>query len=150
MATRTTKCCILSVLVLSVYLSVVEGLFQRCYSCRSRGRLGDCKDPFRVNSTSSLVPGVEAVPCVSGWCSKIIEGKKDGEDHDLATERQCLQRSPPDDKQRCSEALVKNKKVFICFCQGDLCNSAKGVGPSLLTITVLAPVFCFLFSRQQP
>ena len=51
---------------------------RRCYSCRSRGKLGDCKDPVSFNATK-LMKGVEAVPCASGWCSKIIEGKKDGE-----------------------------------------------------------------------
>ncbi|XP_068236102.1 UPAR/Ly6 domain-containing protein rtv [Palaemon carinicauda] len=147
MATRTTIYVFLSVIVCLIYLNVVEGRFQRCFSCRSRGRLGDCKDPFKGNATHP-VPGVEAVPCVSGWCSKIIEGKKDGEDHDLAMERQCLQRSPPDDKQRCAEALVKNKKVFICFCQGDLCNSSSGVGPSYLMFMVASVLF--LFNRQQP
>ncbi|KAK7080319.1 hypothetical protein SK128_003072 [Halocaridina rubra] len=139
MAKRTRVLDLVIVFVLLICFSVVEGLFQRCYSCRSRGKLGDCKDPFAINSTK-LTPGVEAVPCVSGWCSKIIDGQKDGKDHDLATERQCIQRSPPDNIQRCAEALVGNKKVFICFCQGDLCNSAFGVTPSsplLLVITAL-------------
>ncbi|KAG7169547.1 uncharacterized protein LOC121865655 [Homarus americanus] len=135
MSQRTIVQCFLGVGVLLVFLNVVEGQVRRCYSCRSRGKLGDCKDPARFNA-SRLVPGVEAVPCASSWCSKIIEGKKDGEDHDLATERQCLQRSPPDSIQRCSEALVGNKKVFICFCRGDLCNSAVGVSPSLLLLLV--------------
>lgn len=59
-------------------IMVTAGQVRRCYSCRSRGRRGDCKDPANFNATK-LVPGVEAVPCASGWCSKIIEGKKDGE-----------------------------------------------------------------------
>lgn len=147
MANRTTICGLLSVFVFLVYLSVAEGRFQRCFSCRSRGKLGDCKDPFRGNATA-LKPGIEAVPCVSGWCSKIIEGKKDGKDHDLATERQCLQRSPPDNKQRCAQALVGNKKVFICFCHGDLCNSGSRGTPSLLLL-LMAPALYFL-NRPRP
>ncbi|GBN44980.1 hypothetical protein AVEN_191368-1, partial [Araneus ventricosus] len=52
---------------------------RRCYSCRSRGELGDCKDPFQYNATViDEVKGVEAIPCASGWCAKIIEGETDG------------------------------------------------------------------------
>nr|XP_053635038.1 uncharacterized protein LOC128690376 [Cherax quadricarinatus] len=142
MAQRTIKLCLFGALVIVVFVNVTEGQVRRCFSCRSRGKLGDCKDPARFN-TSRLMPGVEAVPCASSWCSKIIEGKKDGEDHDLATERQCLQRSPPDGKQRCAEALVGNKKVFICFCRGDLCNSGTKVSPSLLLL-LLAPAVLLL------
>ncbi|KAG0725567.1 Protein LTV1 [Chionoecetes opilio] len=122
---------------------------RRCFSCRSRGRLGDCKDPVSFNATK-LMKSVEAVPCASGWCSKIIEGQKDGEDHDLATERQCLQRSPPDNKPRCSEALVGVKKVFICFCKGDLCNTAAGVtsSPLLLLTMILVPLLTSLTSHD--
>ena len=51
------------------------GAVKRCYSCRSRGDLGTCRDPFKVNSTlGEIEKGIEAVPCASGWCSKIIEG----------------------------------------------------------------------------
>jgi len=78
------------------------GAVKRCYKCRSRGELGDCRNPF-VNDlgidgstrrpttrnpfssnfnddlfqrgSSSNSHGVEAVPCSSGWCAKVIEGK---------------------------------------------------------------------------
>ncbi|XP_045592454.1 UPAR/Ly6 domain-containing protein rtv [Procambarus clarkii] len=143
MAQRTVNQCLFGVLVIVAFVNVVEGQVRRCYSCRSRGKLGDCKDPARFN-TSRLVPGVEAVPCASSWCSKIIEGKKDGEDHDLATERQCLQRSPPDGIQRCAEALVGNKKVFICFCRGDLCNSGSLVSPSMTLLLLVVPAALLL------
>jgi hypothetical protein len=64
-----------------------SGLIRRCYSCRSRGEKGDCKDPFRVNTTLVLEDheyqrqvGMEAIPCASGWCGKIVDGGagKDG------------------------------------------------------------------------
>lgn len=43
-------------------------------NCRSRGDLGSCKDPFTMNSTEiETEKGVDAVPCASGWCGKIIE-----------------------------------------------------------------------------
>ncbi|GFG31994.1 hypothetical protein Cfor_04269, partial [Coptotermes formosanus] len=59
-------------------------LLRRCYSCRSRGDLGTCKDPFTLNLTlAEQERGVEAVPCASGWCGKFLEGgnsfKDDGE-----------------------------------------------------------------------
>jgi hypothetical protein len=62
----------------------VPALLRRCYSCRSRGDLGTCKDPFTLNLTlAEQERGVEAVPCASGWCGKFLEGgnsfKDDGE-----------------------------------------------------------------------
>jgi hypothetical protein len=62
----------------------VTALLRRCYSCRSRGDLGTCKDPFTLNLTlAEQERGVEAVPCASGWCGKFLEGgnsfKDDGE-----------------------------------------------------------------------
>lgn len=64
----------------------VSALLRRCYSCRSRGDLGTCKDPFTLNLTlAEQERGVEAVPCASGWCGKFLEGgnsfKDDGEIH---------------------------------------------------------------------
>jgi hypothetical protein len=53
----------------------VSALLRRCYSCRSRGDLGTCKDPFTLNLTlAEQERGVEAVPCASGWCGKFLEG----------------------------------------------------------------------------
>jgi hypothetical protein len=83
------------------------GAVKRCFKCRSRGELGDCRNPDeRTSSLSSTGrnpflsssdrdqttrsnsnafgsnfensgswSGVEAVPCSSGWCAKVIEGK---------------------------------------------------------------------------
>lgn len=71
---------------------LVSGALKRCYRCRSRGGLGDCKDPFfgvttpvRSQTANPLqIPGnaanlqtnvgVDAIPCSSGWCVKYIEG----------------------------------------------------------------------------
>ena len=58
---------------------VFLGLLRRCYQCRSRGDLGNCKDSFSYNATllggnDVNVRGVQAVPCASGWCGKVIEG----------------------------------------------------------------------------
>lgn len=61
---------------ISLILDGFTGILRRCVSCRSRGELGSCKDPFTMNSTQiALEKGVEAVPCVSGWCGKIIESQ---------------------------------------------------------------------------
>ena len=53
-----------------------SGALKRCFSCRSRGELGSCKDPFLFKNASAVegVSGVEAVPCASGRCGKILEG----------------------------------------------------------------------------
>lgn len=50
------------------------GSLRRCFQCRSRGELGSCKDPFKFNVTQlAKEPGIEAIPCASGWCGKVIE-----------------------------------------------------------------------------
>lgn len=52
----------------------MKGLLRRCFQCRSRGELGSCKDPFTWNVTQAEnEPGIEAIPCASGWCGKILE-----------------------------------------------------------------------------
>lgn len=63
--------------------NLISGVLRRCYQCRSRGDLGSCKDPFKLNITQiDDVHGVTAVPCASGWCGKVIESegtlKEDG------------------------------------------------------------------------
>lgn len=57
-------------------ICVVIGLIKRCYQCRSRGELGNCKDSFQYNATQvEAIHGVTAIPCASGWCGKVIEGE---------------------------------------------------------------------------
>lgn len=130
-----------------IFCELISGLIKRCYQCRSRGDLGSCKDTFRYNASSTEVfPGISAVPCASGWCGKVIEGetgafREDGElkfapckilclqfcsfeDFDTATQRMCVQRGPDDNEDRCAHTTYNGKKVFMCFCQGDLCNAA--------------------------
>lgn len=108
----------------------VEARFKRCFTCRSRGALGDCRDPFTLNSTTfdgqtNIKSSIEATPCASGWCAKIIEN--DFGDSIAATERSCMTRPPTDNEERCSETIFENhrdRKVFLCMCYGDLCNAA--------------------------
>ena len=63
-------------LVLDPAVSVVR----KCFYCRSRGALGDCRDPFYLSANSTIIEskksGVETPPCSSGWCRKVIEGRE--------------------------------------------------------------------------
>lgn len=36
----------------------------------------------------------------------------------------CVQRGPSDSEDRCAFTVYNYKKVYMCFCQGDLCNGA--------------------------
>ena len=49
---------------------------RRCFTCRSRGDRGDCRDPFtppdtEENRRQSVNTAVDEVPCSTGWCSKV-------------------------------------------------------------------------------
>ncbi|XP_034236148.1 uncharacterized protein LOC117642264 [Thrips palmi] len=114
-----------------------HGALKRCFQCRSRGDLGSCKDQFTFNATTAQQEqGVEAIPCASGWCGKVIEGtgsyKQD--DYGMATQRMCLQRGPSDGEERCAYTIWNHSKVYMCFCQGDLCNSASQSQIKFLTL----------------
>eukprot|EP00092_Neocalanus_flemingeri_P011398 GFUD01012281.1.p1 GENE.GFUD01012281.1~~GFUD01012281.1.p1 ORF type:complete len:159 (-),score=29.38 GFUD01012281.1:45-521(-) len=119
-----------------------NSLLRRCYTCRSRGEQGDCRDPFippevpeRGAKVESHSKSVSEIPCSTGWCSKIMEGvdKNFGDDdYGIATERQCMQRSPSDNQERCAYVKYNHKQVYMCFCKGDLCNGALGVRLSLV------------------
>jgi len=90
---------------------------------------------------------VEAVPCASGWCGKIIETRNSDakeQEFDTATQRTCLQRGPSDGEERCDDTMWEYKKVFMCFCHGDLCNSAPLTSKSynfyLFSLTLGIPI----------
>ncbi|XP_026467483.1 uncharacterized protein LOC113371050 [Ctenocephalides felis] len=132
--------------------SFATALIKRCFRCRSRGDLGSCRDPFTFNATQvEDEKGVEAVPCASGWCGKILEGGNSFKDDEYgkATQRMCLQRGPDDGEDRCAYTVWNYKKVYMCFCQGDLCNSSSKVqlnnyiiyGLSLATLLLQAPLY---------
>ncbi|XP_065159299.1 UPAR/Ly6 domain-containing protein rtv [Atheta coriaria] len=119
---------------------------QRCFVCRSRGEMGSCKDQFTYNATqieSKDVKGVEMSPCASGWCGKIVETESNApkEEYGVATQRICLQRGPSDGEDRCAYTKWQYRPVLMCFCRGDLCNSAINAHPSwaaiLLSVSLL-------------
>lgn len=61
----------------------------------------------------------------------------------MATERLCLQRGLTDDEERCAPTMLGYTKVMMCFCQGDLCNSASvsTISPLILVFALMAIVF---------
>lgn len=133
------------VLFLCVLVNFSGGVVKRCFSCRSRGDLGSCKDRFKYTNVTQISSepgiGVEAVPCASGWCGKIIETRNSDakeQEFDTATQRTCLQRGPSDAEERCDDTMWEYKKVFMCFCHGDLCNGtpSKSFNHYLLTLTL--------------
>lgn len=116
---RTGACAILCL----VLLHSATGILRRCVNCRSRGDLGSCKDPFTMNATEiEMEKGVDAVPCASGWCGKIIERQGLNNEYGTATQRLCFQRGPDDGEERCAYTVWNYKKVYMCLCLGDLCN----------------------------
>lgn len=143
------------IIVLLYKKDLVEARFKRCFTCRSRGALGDCRDPFILNSTSfdgqtNTKQSIEAVPCASGWCAKIIED--DYGDSIAATERSCMTRPPTDNEERCSETIFENhrdRKVFLCMCYGDLCNSATSLDISQSVIfSSISATFLLIYNRH--
>jgi hypothetical protein len=57
-------------IIVVILLGQSDALLRRCFSCRSRGDLGDCRDPFLLSN------GVQGNATTVG----AIEGKKDGID----------------------------------------------------------------------
>jgi len=123
----------LLLLTTSVILSAVNGTrtgYQRCFSCRSRGELGDCKDPFylAVNTTEKNEQyRVKASPCASGWCKKfVVDPDQSGAkgDKNYIVDRGCLGGGPDDGKNRCFEvpSYHGSPPGYLCVCKGDLCN----------------------------
>ncbi|KAK4886357.1 hypothetical protein RN001_002628 [Aquatica leii] len=122
-----------------------DGLLRRCFVCRSRGELGSCKDPFTFNATDvEFERGVDTSPCASGWCGKIVESENDlKEEYGVATQRMCLQRGPSDSEDRCAYTKWQFRRVLMCFCRGDLCNSSISINLSIILVfsTILFSIY---------
>ncbi|KAJ9599452.1 hypothetical protein L9F63_010067 [Diploptera punctata] len=143
----TTVARIVNVLFFTIFIpSFTDALLRRCYVCRSRGDLGSCKDPFYFNLTvAEQQRGVQAAPCASGWCGKLLEGGNSFKDDEygVATERICLQRGPSDNEERCDYISWNHKRVYMCFCQGDLCNGAPSVNTLTASVFILSVILSF-------
>lgn len=131
---RDLLCLLLFGWILMCFPVVESARQQRCYNCRSRGPLGDCRDPFYTTANSTIPQGkqnsdVKIPPCASGWCKKFI-GKLDlhssKTDQGELVERGCLGGGPDDEKSRCFEVPNYKNGVSgtLCICKGDLCNSS--------------------------
>lgn len=73
---------------------------------------------------------------MSVWCFSFISPKLD---YDMATQRMCVQRGPSDSEDRCAHTVYNYKKVYMCFCQGDLCNAATNTfAPNLFKLSLIA------------
>ncbi len=76
--TGFSSLCLLA--IVSYLAPASEAIVRKCFACRSRGALGDCRDPFYLSANSTVIDskksGVETPPCSSGWCSKVIEGRE--------------------------------------------------------------------------
>lgn len=64
-------------------------------------------------------------------------------EYGTATERRCLQRGPSDNEERCAYTLVQRKKVYMCFCKGDLCNNSNylTINIKLMILPVIYTVY---------
>jgi len=153
---------IISCILDTIFISAQEttrrqALRRRCYTCRSRGEKGDCRDPFippaseRSDSDQRIVnvnTAVEETECSTGWCSKTLEGLDNNfgdNGYGIATERECMERAPSDNQERC--ALVKrgHHEVYMCFCKGDLCNTGQMAPVPMVTtfiVIMIIHVFC--------
>ncbi len=139
------------VVIVLCFFANSDASIKRCFSCRSRGELGSCKDKFKYYNASQLEfeTGIDAVPCASGWCGKVIETSDHdlkAEEYGLATQRMCLQRPPSDNEERCDDTAWGRKKVFMCFCQGDLCNTSN-IARSVVLVTFFSSFIASQFYR---
>lgn len=144
---------IIVILFLSILINCSDSVVKRCFSCRSRGDLGSCKDRFKYTNLTQLNSeagiGVEAVPCSTGWCGKIIETRNSDakeQEFDTATQRICLQRGPSDGEERCDDTVWEYKRVFMCFCHGDLCNNSSVIKFNYLLLTLVLGI-PFIFAH---
>lgn len=61
----------------------------------------------------------------------------------------CVQRGPDDNQDRCANTIYNYKKVYMCFCQGDLCNDSITLNKlnvkQILTMGAILTIFYQLF-----
>jgi len=65
-------------------------------------------------------------------------------DFGSATERACMVHAPSDGEERCAEVKLMNKPTLMCWCRGDLCNTASPLGSNtLVSIALITSVLVF-------
>lgn len=61
----------------------------------------------------------------------------------------CVQRGPDDNQDRCANTIYNYKKVYMCFCQGDLCNGSVTINKlklqQILTMGAILTILYKLF-----
>ena len=68
-------------------------------------------------------------------------------DYDTATERMCMQRPPSDLQERCDLTMYgQYRKVYLCMCQGDLCNGSGRPPASAAAAALLALIIAAFLS----
>lgn len=66
----------------------------------------------------------------------------------MATQRMCVQRGPDDSEDRCAYTVYNHKKVFMCFCQGDLCNRSSTLGSvSKILLAIFIAIKTLIFNK---
>lgn len=65
-------------------------------------------------------------------------------EYGVATQRICLQRGPSDSEDRCAYTKWNYKRVLMCFCRGDLCNSGR---KNNINFTLLVSVVSISFFK---
>ena len=68
-------------------------------------------------------------------------------DYGIATERQCMERAPSDNQERCAFVQLGHKEVYMCFCKGDLCNAGHRSGENSVLVTSVVTMCTILFNR---
>ena len=103
----------------------------------SKGGVSICNKRTKIEKTNFWSP----LHLLSVF--QILEGRDKNfgdDDFGIATERQCLQRPPSDNQERCAYVKQNHKRKFMCFCKGDLCNSANNNPPVSLLLLLVMPL----------
>lgn len=58
----------------------------------------------------------------------------------------CVQRGPDDNQDRCANTIYNYKKVYMCFCQGDLCNGSETNKFKIKKILTIGAILTILHS----
>ena len=103
-----------------------------------KGGVSICNKRTKIEKTNFF-----STPHLLSVIFQILEGRDKNfgdDDFGIATERQCLQRPPSDNQERCAYVKQNHKRKFMCFCKGDLCNSANSNPPVSVLLLLVVPL----------